>query len=121
MESGQGDVCLPGSATMLKGTLCTIIAGVLTPTDATTKATFITARDYISGGDYVTAYPLSEGGVIEVQFSASAATAYVAIYQAAGGKVSTSSAGSALAIGQNLEVVLKSGSNGALGRVAITR
>ena len=121
MESGQGDVCLPGSVSMLRGTLCTIVSGVLTPTDATTRATFITARDYFAGGDNVTAYPLSEGGNIEVQFSASVSTAFTAVYQAAGGKVSSSNAGGALALGQTLEVVTKGGSNGCLGRVAITR
>ena len=117
----QGDVRLPVAADYMIYTLCTNVSGVLTATDATTKATYVLMRAAKSG-EYVTAQALSEGGVICCQFAIDV-NANVALYQAAGGKVSSSSASSALAFGQCVEKggVNIVGSNGAIGRVTITR
>lgn len=114
------DLALTCAAAYPIFTLGTMVSGVFTATDATTKATLILVEEANNTTSKYTVKSLNGCGVLDVQLATST-TASAALYQAAAGKVGTSSAGSALAFGQSVRVETKvSGSNN-YGQVLMTR
>lgn len=119
----QGDTVLPCAAAYGIGTLLIISAGVFTAPASTVKATHILTRPTTASGEKCVGRPLSEGGVFEPQYDIACA-AWATVYQAAGGKVSSTNAGgNSQVFGQCVEPngVTKSTNGTPTGRTVLTR
>lgn len=116
----DADWLLPAAADYPIYTLGTCIAGVFTACGATTRATLYCVMP-VKAGETVTCKGIISGEVIRIQ-NDEAIAAWAPLFQAAAGKISTVSAGSALLIGQNGEkAVSHAAGSDTWGRFLVTR
>jgi len=93
------DDCVPVAAAYPIYTIGRLVSGVFTATTHQQKATHVLMRPTTAVNEVATCSPLVNGSNVPMQIATSI-TLGATLYQATGGKVGTSSADSALAIGQ---------------------
>lgn len=105
------DDCVPVADAYPIYTIGRLVSGVFTATTHQQKATHVLMRPTTAANEVATCTPFSEGMNVPMQIATSI-TLGADLYQATGGKVGTSSADSALAIGKARFAATKvSGSN----------
>jgi hypothetical protein len=98
MDQVNGTITLKAAAAYAENLLGRNVSGVFTVVDGTTQATLINLRPSYAADDLITCVPLT--GVSTPTLTGSKAiAAHTLVYQAAGGKITDSSANSALLVG----------------------
>lgn len=99
MDQINGTIVLKSAGAHAENLLGTNVNGVFTVTDGTTQATHTNLRPAYAANEEMTCVPLS-GCSTPTLTGSKAIAAHTTVYQAAGGKITDSNAGSALLVGK---------------------